>query len=259
MKDQLLLLTRLQTIDARVQELRSAMVALPEKLQPAKRDLVRLEGFLQQERDKISDTERWRKEQEELIKREEEAIRQAKTKLQASKNAKDFTAANRELDNKRRSLSEREEEVLKVIEALETTRRTMEQHAQDVEKLRREISEEEARIQVQVAALETEATESAAGRSEITAQIEPSLLKRYEVVVKRRGLAVVPVVNGVCQGCHMAIPPQLNNVIARNDSIESCPRCTRLLYRPDILEPGPEEAEPAAGEPAPAEAASEPA
>jgi hypothetical protein len=50
LKDQLLLLTRLQTIDARVQELRSAMVALPEKLQPAKRDLVRLEGFLQQER-----------------------------------------------------------------------------------------------------------------------------------------------------------------------------------------------------------------
>ena len=35
---------------------------------------------------------------------------------------------------------------------------------------------------------------------------------------------------------HMALPPQLNNVLARGQSIETCPRCGRLIYRKEWLE-----------------------
>ena len=34
----------------------------------------------------------------------------------------------------------------------------------------------------------------------------------------------------------MALPPQLNNILARMESIETCPRCGRLVYRKDMLE-----------------------
>ena len=51
---------------------------------------------------------------------------------------------------------------------------------------------------------------------------------------------------GVCQGCHMALPPQLNNILARMESIETCPRCGRLVYRKELLEPKPDEAAAAA-------------
>ena len=54
--------------------------------------------------------------------------------------------------------------------------------------------------------------------------------------MSKRGYAVASVVKGVCRGCHMTIPPQLNNVLARFDSVESCPRCQRLLYRAEIMD-----------------------
>jgi predicted nucleic acid-binding Zn-ribbon protein len=231
-------LLELQKIDAVVFELRSSIAALPEKLAPAKADLAKLESMLQVERDRLAETEGWRREQEQMISQDQEDIQKAKGKLQASKNSKDFAAASREVDNKRRSMSEREEEVLKVIEALEKSRTEIAAHEKDVEALRATIEAEEAKVGVQIEDLTNKATEASSGRAEIAAKVEKSLLKKYDYIVKFRGIAVAPVVDGTCQGCHMSVPPQLNNILARGDSIESCPRCQRLLFREDAFTDG---------------------
>jgi uncharacterized protein len=236
LKEQLLLLQELQAVDARILELRASMQSLPEKLKPAKQDLAKLEAILAQEKAQLADTETWRKEQEELIRREEEAVKQAKAKLQSAKSAKDYAAASREVENKRRSLSEREDEVLKVTEPLESTRQTVGAHEQDVESLRVKIQEEEDALLVRVKELEEEAKGYQAEREEKAAKVNPSLLKRYETVLARRGIAVVPVKEGTCGGCHMSLPPQLNNELARFESVENCPTCQRLLYRIELLE-----------------------
>ncbi len=236
MKEQLLLLLQLQTIDARVKELRADITNLPKKLEPARSDLAKLEEMLQAEQERLTEAEAWRREQEGLIQLEDEAIRKAKAKLQSAKNSKDYTAASRELDNKRKSKSEREEEVLKVMEALEKSRTEMAAHEGDVSALRDQISAEEAKLAVQVEELRTEAEERAGGRDELVGQLEDKFLRHYNAIMKKRNYAVAAVVDGVCRGCHMAIPPQLNNILARFNSIETCPRCHRMLYRQELLD-----------------------
>lgn len=236
-KEQLLLLLELQSIDARVHELLAAIEALPAKLAPAKQDLAKLEAMLQAEKDRLAENEAWRKEQEVLIELEDEAIRKAKAKLQGAKNSKDYTAANRELDNKRKSKSDREEEVLKVMEVLEKSRADVAAHEKDINALREQIQAEDERVKEVVAELGAEAKERSAGRDELVARVEPGLLKRYEHIVRKRGgHAIAAVINGGCEGCHMTIPPQLNNELARMDSIESCPRCGRLIYRQELMD-----------------------
>ena len=54
-------------------------------------------------------------------------------------------------------------------------------------------------------------------------------------VVEARGLAVVSVRGGTCQGCNMNIPPQLYNVLQRGLSIETCPSCHRLIYWEELM------------------------
>ena len=242
MKEQLLLLKELQVVDARILELRASMESLPEKLKPAKQDLAKLEALLDKEKAQLADTEKWRAEQEDLIRREEEAVKQAKVKVQAAKNARDYAAASREVDNKRKSLSDREDEVLKVTEPLQSTRASVEAHQRDVESLRGKIQEEEDELLARVRELEEEAKTFAREREEKAARVESSLLKRYHVVLRRRGIAVAPVKHGTCGGCHMALPPQLNNVLARFQTIESCPTCQRLLYRVELFDEPAEEA-----------------
>ena len=235
MKEQLLLLLELSKIDSRIQEVRSVMKALPEKLVPLQNDLSKLEAMLEAEKARLTETEQWRKEQESMIQQDTEAVRKAKAKVQAARSPKDYSAATREVDNKRRSISEREDEVLKVIEAMEASRKDIEAHTADVEKLRSHLQGEQEAVAAKLTELEAEATQHASGRDSITAKIQPSILKRYEHVLKRRAYAVAPVDGGVCQGCHMSVPPQLNNILARAESIEVCPRCHRLLFRKDAM------------------------
>jgi len=235
LKEQLRLLRELQAIDSRRQEMRKSIEALPERLRPAKQDLAKLEAMLQQEREQVADTEKWRAEQEELVRRDEEAVRQAKSKLQQSRNTKDFAAANREVENKRRMISEREEELIKVISAMEATRAQLEQREKDVEALRQHVATEEATVASRTAELTSELEQQESGREAIASQVPRELLRRYEQVQRRRGIALVPVVDGICKGCFMSLPPQLSNIIARNTTLESCPSCQRLLYRVEMM------------------------
>jgi predicted nucleic acid-binding Zn-ribbon protein len=235
LKDQLRLLLQLQAIDIRVLELKTTIAALPKPLENDKLNLAKLERMLADEKAHLAETERWRNDQEGLIASEDEAIRKAKSKVQSAKGSKDYSAANREMDNKRRARSEREDEVLKVLEALEKAKSDMEAHATHVAKLREGVTAEEQRIAGQIAELEAEAAQRAVGRDQIVAQIDRTLLQRYEKVHKQRGNAVVAVRTGVCQGCHMSIPPQLANMLVARKDVQFCPRCNRIIYHEDLL------------------------
>jgi len=235
-RDQLKNLLTLQTCDVKVRELETAAKQLPAKLDPLRRDLAKLQGMLDVERAKLAETETWRKSQQEQIDRERDALKSAQTKLQASKNSKEFNAASREVENKRKSIQDREGELKKVAEAGNTSQQQLAQRDGDVQKLRDELASSEAAMADQVKALETQLGEARIARDTARAAVEKQWLKTYDTLSAKRGYAVAPVIKGVCQGCHMALPPQLNNILARMESIEMCPRCGRLVYRKELLE-----------------------
>jgi len=234
--EQLRLLIELQQFDTKIQELQQSIRALPEKLVPAKQDLAKLEALIQGEKDQLAATEAWRRDQEGLLQQEEDAIKKAKAKLQVSANTREFAAANRELENKRKSMSEREEEILKVIEALEISRKSIAEHDADVQKLRDHVAEDEKAINEKVAELQRQIDDSIGNRGSRADKLDTMLLKKYDHVRRSRGIAVVEVLSGACTGCHMELPPQLINVISGGDSLETCPQCYRLLYREAMLD-----------------------
>ena len=73
------------------------------------------------------------------------------------------------------------------------------------------------------------------GRDTSAGRVDPNVLKKYSAIRMRRGLAVVPVVKGTCQGCHMKIPPQLFIMLQRGTAIETCPTCARIIYWDEIM------------------------
>jgi uncharacterized protein len=234
-REQLLNLLNLQTCDVKVRELESAAKQLPAKLDPLRRDLAKLQGMIDVERGKLSETEAWRKGQQEMIDRDREALKAAQSKLQQSKNSKEFGAASREVENKRKSISDREAELKKVSETLSQSTAALATRDADVQKLRDELAASEAGMADQLGALTSALAEAKAARDEARGKVEKNWAKTYDTLSAKRGYAVAPVIKGVCQGCHMALPPQLNNILARMESIETCPRCGRLVYRQDMV------------------------
>jgi predicted nucleic acid-binding Zn-ribbon protein len=239
LREQLLNLLQLQTCDVKVRELSTAAKQLPAKLDPLRRDLAKLQGMLDAERAKLAETEAWRKSQQETIDREREALKTAQSKLQASKNSKEFNAASREVENKRKAIQDREAELKKVSETIAQSKAQLDSRDADVQKLRDELAAGEAGMKDQVESLNAQLAEAITARDAARAGVEKQWVKTYDTLAAKRGYAVAPVIKGVCQGCHMALPPQLNNILARMQSIETCPRCGRLVYRQDMLEPPP--------------------
>lgn len=246
MREKLASLLQLQSLDAKIRELEANAAKLPGSLEPLRRDLAKLQGMLDSEQQKLNDTGAWRRTQQEQLERENESLRSAKNKLAASKNSKEYTAASREVDHKRKSISDREAELKKVNDATSTSQVQLEARAKDVEALRTQLANDEAALSGQVQVLIEEAAETKKKRDEARRAVDAGLLKTYDSLIAKRGFAVSAVVKGVCQGCHMGLPPQLNNILARMESIETCPRCGRLVYRKELLDPKPEEAPAAA-------------
>jgi predicted nucleic acid-binding Zn-ribbon protein len=236
LKDQLLLLTELQRHDARIQELEQMVKAFPAKLEGMSADLKRVEQMLERERTQLTDTESWRQRQEDEMKSEETRAIQAKQRSAAVKNAKEYMANERELQATRKQAQEREEEVLKLVDAVESAKKSITQHEADFTALKEHVAAEEQTAREKIAELEGQIAAERKEREVAAARVRPDVLKKYSTIRMRRGLAMAPVKNGTCQGCNMNIPPQVFNQLQRGDTIELCGNCNRIIYWDKLLE-----------------------
>ena len=246
MKEQLTYLLQLQAIDNKVRELESQRTSLPAKIEPLRKDLAKLEGMLTAERAKLTESETWKKQQSALLEADQTALRAAKLKVQATKNGKEYNAATREVDHKRKSISDREVELKKMTEGLGSSTTVIAERDQAVQGLRDQLASEEAALAARLGQLDGDIAAASEGRDELRGKIDKEWVKTYDRLV-RRGVAVAPVVNGTCQGCRVRIPPQLNNILARGEALQTCDRCGRIIYRQEMID-GPA-APPADGTP----------
>lgn len=210
--------------------------AFPTKLEGMTADLKRMEAMLDRERAQLSDTEGWRRRQEQEAKDEEARALMAKQRAGAVKNAKEYMASERELQATRKLATEREDEVAKLSGAVDQAKKSLEQHEADFNAMKTHIAGEEKAAQEKIAELQSKIAEERKERDVAAARVRPDVLKKYSAIRMRRGLAMAPVKNGTCQGCNMNIPPQLFNQLQRGDTIELCGTCNRIIYWDKLLE-----------------------
>ena len=133
------------------------------------------------------------------------------------------------------TIGDREVELKKMSEALGSSTTVIGERDQAVQGLRDQVASEEARISGRLGELDGEIAAASNGRAELRAKIEKGWLKTYDRMLSR-GVAVAPVVIGTCQGCRVRIPPQVNNILARGESLQTCERCGRIIYRQELID-----------------------
>ena len=235
MRDQLKQLEELQTHDAKIQELEQSLKAIPAKLAATELDLSRVESLLGSETSSLKETEKYYAEQKGLVTDDEVQVAGAKHKLTQAKNSKEYMAAQREIEQRRESLSSREAEIGKLVEAVEAKKKLLSDRANDVQALKESIAKDGEAARARMAEIEVKIGALRGERDKLAANVRPEVLKRYGAIRMRRGLAVVSVKNGTCQGCNMNIPPQLYNILQRGVTIETCPSCSRIIYWEEIM------------------------
>ncbi len=237
MKNELASLEELQTLDSGTLEHRNELGAIPENLEAMRGDVTHVGEILDREKERLAEAEQWRLDREKGISSQNELLIKSKAKLQVARNEKENQAAQREIDTIRKTIQEREEETLKVMEAIDQYRVAIDKHTSEFKELEKQLADSEGEAKARMAEIETEIRKTEARRAEIVGRIPEKTMRLYDRIQKRLGQAVVEAVDGSCTGCHIGILAQMYNELQRGDKLYQCPNCFRILIYKEKTDP----------------------
>ena len=231
MKDQLQLLWKLQTLERRLEEAQKEKESYPLALERLQ-DLLKAQAEKQQEEKKgLEELEKERVKMEGELEMEGERIKRSQLKLLEIKTNKEYLALLQEIEGGKERNSQREEEIIKLLEKIDQLKADYASTVERAQKERVEIEDEQARVKDQMVRGEQNIAHWQQNREEIVQKLAPEHLRRYNTLKeKRNGIAVVLVINEGCQGCYVNIPPQMYNEVQKYKEIILCPNCNRILY-----------------------------
>ncbi|MCR4665785.1 MAG: hypothetical protein K5657_00625 [Desulfovibrio sp.] len=158
-------------------------------------------------------------------------IKKSKTKLMQAENTREYQAMVREVDNMEKSSSTREEEKTALEDELKNQNVLLTEIDKEYTALKSELEVKEGGLAEKIEKTEALLTTLDARRAESSKSISTPVFQRYEFIRKRLDHPVIVAIkDGVCTGCHIAVPPQVFIELQRGQQIMSCPNCQRLIF-----------------------------
>jgi predicted nucleic acid-binding Zn-ribbon protein len=229
---QIELLVGLQTIDQQLRERTDAIEALRRGLSELDAELEDHQKKLDAVRAERAELEARKRDIDGTMLDEESKMKERRMRLNRIRNEKEASAVRREIELGKEATGKLEEDLIGIYDALDGVTARERELQETVGTLTTRRADEHARVTDEIATLSNGLEEAHRRRGEIAAAVEAPLRRQYENILgRRRGLVVVEVRDGNCQGCHMRIAPQMENEIQRDQRVVLCPSCHRILYR----------------------------
>jgi predicted nucleic acid-binding Zn-ribbon protein len=230
---------------AALQELDRHLREKTELVRASEEEVVELEQQLAQQREltrqacaerDVADARR--AELETQLEAEEAKMKDRRMRLNRVRNEKELQALRREIEVSKEANQQTEEELLRLLELLEALAAAAHSAEQRLAELEAASAARITERRAGMGQLRADVARERQARDQMAAALDASLRQKYEQIFERRGgTAVVEVRNGICQGCHMNLPPQLFNELQRTRDVRLCPNCHRILFwRPERLE-----------------------
>ena len=145
-------------------------------------------------------------------------------------NAKELEALQHEISSVHKRLSDREDELLALLELREQLEADATRAEQAAAALRVKATEAAGAAGEEQRRVETELSERMAERAAIAPDIEPEVLELYEDLRKlKKGIGAAKLVDGVCQACHEQLSAVELDKLKRGEGIRRCEHCRRIL------------------------------
>ncbi len=230
MRDQIVALEALQSIDIELRELEANLEEYPKIISNLEQELTQAKDSIEAQKSLITEQKTTKSRLELEISNNEETIKKSEEKLFEIKTHKEYEALQKEIAETKRITAGLEDELLQSmeqIEKLETEIAELEESLQEKESnYTEEISDYKQKIDDLRAVYEPKKEE----HEKIVTQVKPDILPIYEKVSKRNGIALAEAKDEVCTGCNMNIPPQLFNEVLTLTRIIQCPNCKKILF-----------------------------
>ena len=231
MADQLEILKRLQAVDGELFRLRKAQEEKPRELEQAAAKAAAQEAQLKAAEERLKTLQLSQKEQDMELQTREANVRKLQGQLFQVKTNKEYTAMQREIDTLKADNSLLEETILKTFDAIDQALKDRQREQSLVAQEQARLRIERERIERELATIGEQIAQLERTRQTLLPDVPPQALATYERVLDiREGLALVPLLNDSCGGCHRRLPPQVINQVYLKADLITCENCNRILY-----------------------------
>ena len=171
---------------------------------------------------------------ESEVQRMDEKLRREEDKLYGGRvtNQKELRGLQAEVRSLKRQKDASETEVLEEMERLDDISIRVEELESRREKLRADMEEKKKILDDDTARIMEELDKLEREKKELRSTIGEELLDLYERLLKsKNSLAVVKVIDGVCQGCRVELPGKEYDRFLKTDAVFRCTNCGRILFK----------------------------
>lgn len=228
--DQIRALEELAAIDAGLKTLDDQLTQERSTLEGLKASLKRLDDKLAVDRAQLATLEKLRNEHVGEVRTLMNQVEHSRDKMNRSRNERETNAAQRELEELRKLMRDREQEAGKVTTEGEALKQQIDTTDGEAATIREQLGSTEGSANARIAEVETNRNLEAQRREEAQKKLPPALYRKYETLRAKRGTGIAQTTDGTCKACHMALPPQLFHRLRREPLLEQCPSCARIIY-----------------------------
>ena len=228
--EQLRNLVTLQEVDSKIHRLQKDREGQPGRLAELEKELGQAAQEFKEQRERLSEIQKDHKIKEQVLGQEEENLKKWQKRLLEIKNTREYVALQREIEGQKKANSQREEEILLMLEEIEVLGKNVALMEENYQTLQAQFTAERNAVTAKLEEIDSEVTRLSTVHESRAAEVEPELLDRYDKIRKNRaGVGVTLVRDGHCLACMMGLPPQLYNELMRYDAVHNCPSCGRIL------------------------------
>ena len=230
-KEQVVILVKLQKIETEVCGLKSTLSNVAKKYEMLDAELVEFKQSIDNERSLLDDLKKQYRLYESDVQMNLEQIKKSEANLRSIKTNKEYQLLLKQIDEFKVKNAQTEDNMLEFLDRMDKAESNIAAGKNEYSMLEDRIMSDKEIVKQQSEHGNKKLVQLEMDFNDVAGSITQELLKKYEMVkTQKGGLAIVPVNDAVCGGCNMNVTPQMYNELQRCDSLMFCPNCQRMIY-----------------------------
>ena len=235
-KEQIAALVSLQQIEIDSHNLKAKLGNVDQRIADLDKQLLDFKQVIAEQQAVIDELNQKYRSYESDVRLNLDRIKKSEAKLSSVKTNKEYQSSLKEIGDIKDKNSALEDEMIEFLDRIDEAENLLKSKLTDYNELKTRLKREKEIIAKETQEEKHQLQNLDEEWKAISANIDAALLETYHQVKMNQSNAVgiVAVIDAVCQGCHMNIPPQMYNELQRGDHLTKCPICQRLIYWKNI-------------------------
>jgi len=224
------LLIGLQELDLKIEKNRTKEKKLSSQIEGERKRVLELEENLLKKKEMLKHIQIERRNKERSIEEIDLLLGKHEEEKYKIKSNEEFAALEKEISQGQKEKNRAEDILLELMEREEGLNEELPALEKESKQANRDCQENERILRAGLNSTIEQLKHLESNRKTNICQLDSVLFQRYEQLGKtRENPVVLPISNGICDGCNVKVPPSLIARVRRGEEIVYCENCTRIL------------------------------